>query len=81
MARRIEIAKAIPISLIGLMCLPQLLAQPQSTVRLEFEGNKFATIFVPVKDESVTIQKQIPAKPRNVVLGPEHSLLANIRKE
>ena len=50
-------------------------------VRLEFDGNKFATIFVPVKEEAVTVQKQIPAKPRNVVLGPEHSLLANIRKE
>ncbi|HEV2719575.1 MAG TPA: M1 family aminopeptidase [Thermoanaerobaculia bacterium] len=50
-------------------------------VRLEFEGNKFATIFVPVKEESVTIQKQLPMKPRNVVLGADHSLLANIRKE
>jgi hypothetical protein len=50
-------------------------------VRLEFDGNKVATIFVPVKEESVTVQKQIPAKPRNVVLGPDHSLLANIRKE
>jgi len=50
-------------------------------VRLEFDGNKFATIFVPVKDASVTVQKQIPAIPRNVVLGPDHSLLANIKKE
>jgi hypothetical protein len=50
-------------------------------VRLEFDGNKFATIFVPVKDASVTVQKQIPANPKNVVLGPDHSLLANIKKE
>jgi len=51
-------------------------------VRVEFEGNKSATIFVPVKsDEPVTVQRQLPEKPRNVVLGPDHSLLANIRKE
>jgi len=50
-------------------------------VRLEFEGNKAAMLFVPVKEESVTIQKQLPMMPRNVVLGPDHSLLANIRKE
>jgi len=50
-------------------------------VRLEFDGNKQATMFVPIKDDATTVQKQIPLKPRNVVLGPEHSLLANIRKE
>lgn len=50
-------------------------------VRLEFDGNKVATFFVPVKEESVTIQKQIPMQPRSVVLGADHSLLANIRKE
>lgn len=50
-------------------------------VRLEFDGNKQATFFVPIKDETTTVQKQIPMSPRNVVLGPDHSLLANIRKE
>jgi hypothetical protein len=50
-------------------------------VRLEFDGNKQATMFVQLKNESTTVEKQIPMKPRNVVLGPEHSLLANIRKE
>ena len=50
-------------------------------VRLEFEGNKFATIFVAVKEESVTIRRQLPMKPRNVVFAPDHSLLANVRKE
>lgn len=50
-------------------------------VRLEFDGNKFATIFVPVKETSVTVQKQLPANPKNLVLGPDHSLLANIKKE
>ena len=51
-------------------------------VRVEFEGNKVATIFVPVKsDEPVTVQRQLADKPRNVILGADHSLLANIRKE
>jgi hypothetical protein len=50
-------------------------------VRLEFDGNKQATMFVQLKNETTTVEKQIPMKPRNVVLGPEHSLLANIRKE
>lgn len=50
-------------------------------VRLELDGNKQATFFVPIKDDATTVQKQIPMNPRNVVLGPDHSLLANVRKE
>jgi hypothetical protein len=51
-------------------------------VRVDFEGNKTATIFVPVKsDEPVTVQRQLGEKPKNVILGADHSLLANIRKE
>ena len=50
-------------------------------VRLEFDGNKVATIFVPMKDAAMTVQKQLPANPKNVVLGADHSLLANIKKE
>ena len=50
-------------------------------VRLEFDNNKSATTFVVVKQETATVSMQIPAKPRNVVFAPDHSLLANIRKE
>jgi hypothetical protein len=50
-------------------------------VRLEFEGNKVATLFVQINQDAQTIQKQLPARPRNVVFAPDHSLLANIRKE
>jgi hypothetical protein len=50
-------------------------------VRVEFEGNKFGTLFVPLNQDEKTVQQQIPARPKNVVLGADHSLLANIRKE
>lgn len=50
-------------------------------VRLEFDNKKIATTFVAVKQDTATVKMQIPEKPRNVVFAPDHSLLANIRKE
>jgi hypothetical protein len=50
-------------------------------VRVEFEGGKAGYAFVNVKDDQQTITKDLPMAPKNVVFAPDHSLLANIRKE
>lgn len=50
-------------------------------VRVEFEGGKSGYLFVNVKDDQQTISKDLPMAPKNVVFAPDHSLLANIKKE
>jgi hypothetical protein len=50
-------------------------------VRLEFDGNRSAMMFVPVNSAEQTVSQSIDARPRAVVFAPDHSLLANIRRE
>jgi hypothetical protein len=50
-------------------------------VLVQFDGNKQGSFFITVKDDEQTITTDIPLKPRDVILGPDHSLLANIKKE
>jgi len=50
-------------------------------IRLDFDGGKTASTFIVVKGEEQTISKDLPLKPRDVVLGPEGWLLANVRRE
>jgi len=50
-------------------------------IRLDFDGGKTASTFIVVKGEEETISKDLPLKPRDVVLGPEGWLLANVRRE
>ena len=50
-------------------------------VRVEFDGDKSATFFVSTKQDEITITREMPLSPRNVVFAPDHSLLANVKKE
>jgi hypothetical protein len=50
-------------------------------VKLEFDGGKSGYMFVNVKDAEQTVTKDLPLQPKNVVFAPDHSLLANIKKE
>lgn len=50
-------------------------------LRLEFDGGKVGTTFVVIRNDEQTTTQMLPAQPRNVVFAPNHSLLANIRKE
>ena len=49
-------------------------------IRLEFEGGKQASIFIPSKEAKQVVTQKIPMKPKNVVFAPESSLLASIKK-
>jgi aminopeptidase N len=55
-----------------------LLAAP---VRVEFDGNRSGVFFIPIRQNEQTVTQDLPAVPRNVVFAPDHSLLANIRRE
>ena len=50
-------------------------------LRVVFDGGKSASLFVVVKGDEQTISKDLPIRPRDVILGPDYSLLANIRRE
>jgi aminopeptidase N len=50
-------------------------------IRLEFDGNRAGTIFMPIRKNEETMSQDLPAAPKKVIFAPEHSLLANIRRE
>ena len=55
-----------------------LLAVP---IRVEFDGNKAGTFFMPVRKNEETMSQEFPLVPRKIVFAPDHSLIANIRRE
>ena len=50
-------------------------------VRVDFEGNRSGVFFIPIRQNEQTATQELPAVPRSVVFAPDHSLLANIRRE
>lgn len=50
-------------------------------VRVEFDGGKFANIFLVNTEDRQTVTRKVPAKPKSVVFAPDYSLLASIRRE
>lgn len=50
-------------------------------IRLEFDGNRVGTLFMPIKKNEETMSQDLPSAPKKVIFAPEHSLLANIRRE
>jgi hypothetical protein len=50
-------------------------------VRVDFEGNRTGVFFIQISKNEQTITQELASAPRNVVFAPEHSLLANIRRE
>jgi hypothetical protein len=50
-------------------------------IRVDFEGNRAGVFFIQIKQNEQTITQELATVPRNVVFAPEHSLLANIRRE
>ncbi len=55
-----------------------LLAVP---IRVEFDGNRSGTFFMPIRKNEEMMSQEFPLVARKVVLAPDHSLLANIRRE
>lgn len=50
-------------------------------VRLEFDGDRAGIFFMTIRKNEETVSQELPAVPRKVVFAPDHSLLANIRRE
>ena len=50
-------------------------------IRVEFDQDRYGAFFVLAKEHEQTVTQNVPIKPRNVIFAPEHSLLANIRRE
>jgi hypothetical protein len=50
-------------------------------VHVEFDGNRSGTFFIPIRKNEETVTQEFPAVPRKVIFAPDHSLLANIKRE
>jgi aminopeptidase N len=50
-------------------------------LRVEFDGGKFAYVFLPSKSAKETFTRKLPGKPKNVVFAPDSSLLANVKRK
>jgi len=50
-------------------------------IRVEFDGNRAGTFFMPIRKNEETVTQEFPAVPRKVIFAPDHSLLANIKRE
>ncbi|MEA2326746.1 MAG: hypothetical protein QOE68_1705, partial [Thermoanaerobaculia bacterium] len=50
-------------------------------VKIEFDGGRAGIFFMPIRKNEETVSQELPSVPRKVVFAPEHSLLANIRRE
>jgi hypothetical protein len=50
-------------------------------VRVEFDGNRAGYFFMLIRKNEESVSQEFPVVPRKVIFAPEHSLLANIRRE
>jgi len=50
-------------------------------VKIEFDGGRAGIFFMAIRKNEESVTQELPAVPRNVIFAPEHSLLANIRRE
>lgn len=50
-------------------------------IRVEFDGDRAGTFFMMIKKNEEMVTQEFPVVPRKVVFAPDHSLLANIRRE
>lgn len=50
-------------------------------VKVEFEGDKHGYLFVISNQEKQTATFKVPLRPKKVIFAPDHSLLAEIRRE
>jgi hypothetical protein len=50
-------------------------------VRVELDGNRVGNFFIQIRQNEQTVTQNMPSVPKNVIFAPDHSLLANIRRE
>jgi hypothetical protein len=50
-------------------------------VLIEFDGDRNGIFFMAIRQNEQTVSQELSSVPRKVIFAPEHSLLANIRRE
>jgi hypothetical protein len=50
-------------------------------VKIEFDGGRAGIFFMAIGKNEESVTQELSSVPRNVIFAPEHSLLANIRRE
>jgi hypothetical protein len=50
-------------------------------VLIEFDGGRVGTFFMPIRKNEESVSQDLPSVPRKVVFAPDHSVLANIKRE
>ncbi|MGA8806336.1 MAG: M1 family aminopeptidase, partial [Thermoanaerobaculia bacterium] len=50
-------------------------------VLIELDGGRSGIVFMHIKQNETTFSQDLPSMPRKVVFAPEHSVLANIKRE
>jgi hypothetical protein len=50
-------------------------------VKIEFDGGHAGIFFMSIRKNEQTVSQDLPSVPRKVIFAPDHSLLANIRRE
>lgn len=50
-------------------------------VKIEFDDGRAGIFFRAIRKNEETVSQELPSVPRKVLFAPDHSLLANIRRE
>ena len=50
-------------------------------IRVDFDGGTVAYLYMINDQDKQSMTKKVPKRPKNVVFAPDHSLLANIRRD
>lgn len=50
-------------------------------VKIEFDGGRAGIFFMVIRKNEESVTQELPSVPRKVTFAPDHSLLANIRRE
>jgi hypothetical protein len=50
-------------------------------IRVDFDGGTAAYLYMVNNQDKQSMTKKVPKRPKNIVFAPDHSLLANIRKD
>ena len=50
-------------------------------VQIDFGGDRAGIMFMQIRQNEETLTQELKSVPRKIIFAPDHSLLANIRRE
>jgi hypothetical protein len=50
-------------------------------VYIEFDGGRAGTFFMAIRNNEETVSQELSSVPRKVLFAPDHSLIANIKRD